>query len=88
MTDVSFVVRTPRCPVCDSPPAFVGVLPWFCSNDACGLVSWHPEDDLETNRAAIVLVHDLTCPLAAQPVTDERDPRCTCPPPSTAGTTP
>jgi hypothetical protein len=41
------VVLAPRCPGCDGPPVDFGfpVIPWFCRNDDCKVLSWDPYDD-------------------------------------------
>ena len=43
MTDI----KTPACPACDSPPLFAGVLPYFCSNTECRVMSWDPTMSLD-----------------------------------------
>lgn len=39
------IILTPRCPVCDQPPAISGpwLATWFCGNDDCTVLSWDPK---------------------------------------------
>lgn len=40
----------PRCPVCGAPPLIEFVLPFFCADDGCRVMSWNPAQTREELR--------------------------------------
>lgn len=44
-------ILTPRCPLCDQPPAIVipGGIQAFCGNEDCDLWCWNPAVSLDDN---------------------------------------
>jgi hypothetical protein len=44
-------ILTPRCPLCDSPPAIMlpGATQAFCGNDDCTLLMWTRTKSLDEN---------------------------------------
>jgi hypothetical protein len=45
-------IKTPDCPRCGQPPAFTFLLPYFCRNDDCDVVSWEPTKTLAEIRGS------------------------------------
>jgi hypothetical protein len=44
-------ILTPRCPLCDQPPALAlpGFTQWWCGNDDCTILCWNPSLTLDEN---------------------------------------
>ena len=52
-------IKTPRCPLCDGPPAMVcgGATQAFCGNDDCTLICWNMLLSLDENLLDAGVVH-------------------------------
>lgn len=50
-------IRAPRCPGCDGEPMFTWVLPYFCSDDTCAVLSWDPYEDPARFKATSMTVN-------------------------------
>lgn len=53
------VILTPDCPECGNPPNIDFVVPFFCFEESCLVISWDPTKTLAEIRAAEPALFDL-----------------------------